>query len=174
MAQVTVDFEDYRSGSLPDVCVFTGSPASARMVFRTRIREPTSAVKPLGPFLRLFSRALSIEDPRKPLYVLVGRLPVDAAHLRRLTREQRLFHVVRWAGALLMLIAALAAAPWSPVVVVGSFAAIVFAGFRSSGLRRGLPLPTLIGAGSKVYLDNVHEAFVAAVESGRYGAPPGG
>ena len=165
MAQVTVQFEDYQAGSLPGVCVFTGLPTADHMVLRTRIIERDPAAKPPGPVLSLLSQVSLIENPRSPRNTLVGRLPVDADHLARRQRHEGFLRMSGWAGLALLVVAAVNAQPWSPVLAVGSIAWIVVSTYRRAEFRRNRPTPTLIGAGSRVHLADVHQDFVKAVEA---------
>lgn len=167
MAQVTVAFDDYRSGSLPDICVFTGKPTSDRMVMRTRIVERDPARKAPGPLLSFLSQVRLIEDPRKPRNMLLGRLPVDAGHLLARQRRERFLRIGSWASLLLLVVAAASARPWSPLLAVASIAAIIVALMGRIELRRGVPTPTLVGAGTRVHLANIHQNFADAVESDR-------
>lgn len=167
MAEVTVAFDDYRSGSLPDVCVFTGKPTTDRMVMRTRVVEREPATKPPGPILGYLSQLRVIEDPRKPRDILLGRLPVDARYLQtRQNREERL-RIGAWGALALLVVAAVTAQFWSPALAVASIAGVIAAVVARADLRRDVPKPTLIGAGTRVHLANVHEAFARAVEAER-------
>lgn len=167
MADVTVSFDDYRSGSLPDICVFTGKATTDRMVMRTPIVEREPATKAPGPVLGYLSRLRVIEDPRKPQDILLGRLPVDARHLQaRQNREERL-RFGAWAALVLLVIAAVTAQPWSPLLAVASIAGVIAALVARADLRRDVPKPTPIGAGTRVHLANVHQAFADAAESDR-------
>ena len=167
MAQVTVPFDDYRSGSLPGICVFTGQPTSDRMVLRTRVVERDPATKPPGPVMRYLSGVTLFENPRAPRDLLVGKLPVDAQHLLARRRRELGLRVGAWVSLLLLVVAVVSAQPWAPLLAMASIAAIVTVTMRRIGLRRDLPTPTLIGAGTRVHLANVHERFVAAIESDR-------
>ena len=167
MAQVTVALDDYQSGSLPDICVFTGQPTTDRMVMRTRIVERDPATKPPGPILGYLSQVGLIENPRKPRNVLLGKLPVDALHLLARKRRERALRIGAWASLLLLLVAAVSAQPWSPLLAVASFAAIIVAVIGRIELGRNVPTPTLIGAGTRVHLSNVHDGFAQSVEAER-------
>jgi hypothetical protein len=167
MAQVTVDFEDYQSGSLPDVCVLTGVATQDRMVFRTAIRGPVTGSKPPGRFLGSFDSLFDTLDPRRAQHTLLGRLPIEREALQARLIQQRIWKLGRWAAIVLLVVAAWVSASWSPIVAVAAAAGIVVASIRGRELQKGLPSPTLIGAGSKVHLQNVHESFVAAVERAR-------
>ncbi len=167
MAQVTVDFDDYQSGSLPGVCVLTGAATVDRMVVRTAVRDPLTGSKPAGRLLRSLDGVFSTMDPRRPQHMLLGRLPIDPKALRRRLLERGVWQVTRWSGLVFLVLAAWASGPWSPVVAVASIAAIVVAGFRGWELKQSQPIPTLIGGGSQVHLQNVHEDFVIAVENSR-------
>lgn len=163
MAQVTVAFEDYRSGSLPDVCVFTGEPTTDRMVLRTRIVDSEPATKPSGAVMKHLSQVTLFENPRAPRDVLVGKLPVDAAHLFARQRRERLLRVGVWAWPALLVVAAVTAQPWSPFLAVASIAGLAVVVFGRVELARNVPTPTLIGAGTRVHLANVHQDFADAM-----------
>ena len=167
MAQVTVPFDDYRSGSLPDICVFTGQPTSDRMVMRTRVVERDPATKPPGPVMRYLSGVTLFENPRAPSNVLVGKLPVDASHLLARQRRERLLRVGGWIWPALLVVAAVTAHPWSPFLAVVSIAGSAVVLFGRVELARNVPTPTLIGAGSRVHLAKVHDRFAEAVENQR-------
>jgi hypothetical protein len=164
---VTVAFEDYRSGSLPDVCVFTGEPTSDRMVLRTRIVERDPVTKPPGALMRYFSQVTLFESPRAPRNVLVGKLPVDATHLLARQRREKLLRVGGWVWPALLVVAAVTAQPWSPLLAVASIAGLAVVMFGRVELARDVPSPTLIGAGTRVHLANVHDRFVESVENDR-------
>lgn len=164
MGQVTIRFDDYQSGSLPDVCVFTGRPTTDRMVLRTRIVERDPAAKPPGPVVGFFARTALFENPRAPRNILVGRLPVDAAHLARRQRSEALLRASGWIGLVLLVVAAVSAQGWSPVLAIASVALVVVSFYRRFELSADRPVPTSIGAGTRVHLANVHEHFVSAVE----------
>lgn len=163
MGQVTIPFDDYQSGSLPDVCVFTGQPTTDRVVLRTRIVERSPAAKPPGRLIGLFSQVTPFENPRSPRDLLVGRLPVDAAHLARRDRSESLLRSSGWIGLVLLVVSAVTAQGWSPVLAVASVSLVIVSIYRRLELRRDRPIPTLIGAGTRVHLANVHEHFVEAV-----------
>jgi hypothetical protein len=165
VADVTVAFDDYQSGALPDICVFTGKPTSDRMVLRTRIVERDSAAKPPGPVWRYLSQVTLFENPRAPRNILVGRLPVDAAYLARRRRSEALFRWSGWIGLALLVVAAVTARGWSPVLAITSVALIIVSLYRRFELGRDRPVPTPIGAATRVHLANVHENFVDAVSS---------
>ena len=120
MAQVTVAFGDYQSGSLPDVCVFTGEPTSDRMVLRTRIVERDPATKPPGPVLGFLARTTLFENPRAPRNLLVGKLPVDAGHLLARQRKERVLRLGGWVSVLSLVVAAVSAQPWAPLLAIAS------------------------------------------------------
>lgn len=165
MGQVTVRFDDYQSGSLPDVCVFTGVPTTDRMTMRTRIVERDVVRKPPGPVFGFFSRITLFENPRAPRNILVGKLPVDADHLIALQRRERNLRIGSWASLILLVVAAAWAQPWSPLLAVASIAALIVAVIARIELRRNVPTPTPIGGGTRVHLANVHDRFVTAVEA---------
>lgn len=165
MADATVGFDDYQSGSLPDICVFTGKPTSDRMVLRTRVVERDPATKPPGPILGFLTRVPLIENPRASRNLLVGKLPVDAVHLLARQRKERVLRIGGRLSLFLLVVAAVTAQPWSPLLAVASFAAVVLSLIRRIELRRGTPTPTLIGAGTRVHISNVHQSFADAVES---------
>jgi hypothetical protein len=167
VAQTTVGLDDYQSGSLPGICVFTGALTSDRMVLRTRIVERDPATKPPGPVMRYLSAVTLFENPRAPRDLLVGKLPVDAEHLLARRRSELGLRVGAWVSLLLLVVAAVSAQPWSPLLAIASIAAVVVLTIRRIELRRGVPTPTLIGAGTRVHLANVHERFVEAVEAQR-------
>ena len=125
MAEVTVRFEDYQSGALPDICVFTGEPASDRMVLRTRVIERNAAAKPPGRILGLLSNLTLFENPRAPRDVLLGRLPVDAQYLQARQHRGQGLRFGAWGAFLLLVIAAVAAQPWSPLLAVASIAGVI-------------------------------------------------
>ena len=170
MAQVTVAFGDYQSGSLPDVCVFTGEPTSDRMVLRTRIVERDPATKPPGPVLGFLARTTLFENPRAPRNLLVGKLPVDAGHLLARQRKERVLRLGGWVSVLSLVVAAVSAQPWAPLLAIASIAAMIVVIIGRIDLRRNVPTPTLIGAGTRVHLANVHQNFVDALSV----PPPGG
>ena len=163
-------FDDYRSGSLPDICVFTGKPTTDRMVLRTRIIQRDPAAKPPGPILGYLSQLRVIEDPRKPHDILVGRLPVDARHLQARQNREELLRFTAWGALVLLVIAAVTAQSWSPLLAVASIAGLIAALVARADLKRNVPKPTLIGAGTRVHLANVHQNFVDAL----FVPPPGG
>jgi hypothetical protein len=165
VAQVTIAFDDYQSGSVPDICVFTGKPTADRMVLRTRIVERDPVARSPGPVLGFFSRVTLFENPRAARNLLVGRHPVDARHLARRQRSESLFRVGGWVGLVLLVVAALAAQVWSPVLAIVSVILIIVSIYRRADLLRDRPVPTLIGAGTRVHLANVHPDFVNAVPS---------
>ncbi len=165
MGQVTVSFDDFKSGSLPDVCVFTGEHTSDRMVLRTRIVQRDPAAKPPGPVFAFLSQVTLLENPRSPRNVLVGRLPVDAAYLARRQRSEALLRSSGWIGLVLLAVAAVTARGWSPVLAIASVTLIIVSSYRRFELRRDRPVPTLIGAGTRVHLGNVNADFVKAVEA---------
>ncbi len=167
MAQVTVTFDDYQSGSLPDICVFTGEPTSDRMVMRTRSTERDPAMKPPGPILGFLAQVTLFENPRAPRNLLLGKLPVDADHLLARQRRERGLRIGAWASLLLLVLAAVSAQPWSPILAVASIASIIVAFIRRIELRRSVPTPTLVGGGTRVHLANVHERFAESVEEAR-------
>ena len=163
MADVTVRFEDYESGALPDVCVFTGEPTSDRMVMRTSVVERDLATKPPGPVLGLLARTTLFENPRAPRNLLIGKLPVDAGHLLARRRRERVLRLGGWVSVLSLVVAAVSAQPWSPLLAVASIAAMIVVTMGRIELRRNVPTPTLIGAGTRVHLANVHQNFVDAL-----------
>lgn len=167
MAQTTIAFDDYQSGRLPDVCVLTGAETRDRMIVRTPIAPEVEGSRQAGRLVGSLDRLVVSLDQRRPEEFLMGRLPVDAEVLRRRRIELRIWTVVASAAVLGLVIAAFAAAAWSPVAAAASIAAMVIAVLRRAEVRRNAPRPTLIGAGTRVHLANVHEAFVAAVESDR-------
>lgn len=169
MGQTTVAFEDYRAGRLPDVCVLTGVRTEDRMIIRTPIALETSAARPAGRVLGSLDRLLTTLDARRPRDILLGRLPVDAAALRRRRRELRMWLVVAVGGLIVLAASAWAGAAWSPIGAVLSVAFVVVAMLRRAELRRRAPRPTLIGAGTRVHLANVHPRFVDSVEAARGG-----
>lgn len=169
MAQVTVSFDDYRTGSLPDICVFTGKPTADRMVLRTRIAAHSEATKPPGPIFVRLSQVTLFENPRSPRNLLVGKLPVDAGHLLARERREQKLRIVGWASLLLLVAAAVSAQPWSPVLAVASIAALIVVVVGRIELRRSVPTPTLIRAGTSVHLANVHDNFVDAVPGRPFG-----
>ena len=133
------------------------------MVMRTRIVEHDPARKTPGPVLGYLSQLRVIEDPRKPSDILLGRLPVDARHLQaRQNREERL-RFGAWGAFILLVVAAVTAQPWSPLLAVASIAGLIAALAARADLRRDVPKPTLIGAGTRVHLANVHQNFADAV-----------
>ncbi len=165
MAEVTVPFDDYQSGALPDICVFTGASTSDRMVMRSRIDVREPAMKPPGRVLGALVRTTVFENPRAPRNLLVGKLPVDAGHLLARQRRERLLRLGGWGSGFALVVAAVSAQPWSPVLAVGSIAAMIVVIVGRIGQDRNVPTPTLIGAGTRVHLANVHQDFVDAVES---------
>ncbi len=167
MAQVTVGFDDYQAGRLPDVCVFTGAETRERMVVRTPIGPEAVGTRQAGRLLGSLDRLVVALDARRPEQILVGRLPVDADVLRRRRLALRVSRMVGVAAALTLVYSAWAAAVWSPAAAVASIAVLIAALMRRASLRRRAPRPTLIGAGTRVHLDNVHQRFVTAVESAR-------
>lgn len=167
MAHVTVGFDDYQSGRLPDVCVLTGAETRERMVVRTPIAPEVVGTRQAGRLLGSLDRLVVALDARRPEQILVGRLPVDADVLRRRRLALRASRVVAVVAALMLVYAAWVAAVWSPAAAVASIAVLIAALMRRADLRRRAPRPTLIGAGTRVHLDNVHQRFVTAVESGR-------
>ena len=171
MAQVTVSFDDYRSGALPEICVFTGEPTSDRMVLRTRIVERDPATKPPGPLMKYFTQVTLFENPRAPSNLLVGKLPVDASHLLARQRRERFLRVGGWIWSALLVVAAVTAQPWSPFLAVASIAGLAVVLFGRFDLARDAPTPTLIGAGSRVHLANVHQDFVDALSGHPSGGP---
>ena len=167
MADVTVPFDDYQSGSLPDICVFTGKPTTDRMVLRTRIVERDTAAKPPGPILGFFAQVTVIDNPRKPHDFLLGRLPVDARHLQARQDREELLRFGAWGALAMVVIAAVAGQPWSPFLAVASIAGLFAAVVARADLRRDVPRPTPIGAGTRVHVANVHQNFADAVETDR-------
>lgn len=167
MPQVTVEFEAYQTGSLPGVCVFTGVPTSDRMVFITPVRDAASGSKRAGGLVGSFDRVFDTLDPRKPRNTLLGRLPIDAETLEARRRKLRSSRVLGWVALLVFVIASWAGAAWSPVVALSSLVVVGVSTARRLRLERQAPVATLIGAGTRVHLDHVHEAFVAAVEADR-------
>lgn len=167
MAQITVAFEDYQAGRLPDVCVLTGVETEDRMILRTPIEPAVEGSKAAGRVLGSLDRLVATLDPRRPHELLLGRLPVDAGALQRRRLELRTWLSVAVVAALVVVIAAWSAASWSPPAAVLSVAVLAVALLRRAELRRRAPRPTLIGAGTRVHLDNVHERFADSIEGGR-------
>ncbi|MDH3247706.1 MAG: hypothetical protein OEQ47_02020 [Acidimicrobiia bacterium] len=163
MAQTTVAFEDYQAGRLPDVCVISGARTEDRMIIRTPIAPEVTGTRKAGRMLGSMDRLVTSLDPRKPREYLLGRLPVDAAILRRRRLELRVWRVVAAAAVLALVAAAWVAAALSPLAVVVSIAVLAVASQRRAELRRKAPRPTLIGAATRVHLDNVHQEFVDAL-----------
>jgi hypothetical protein len=64
-------------------------------------------------------------------------------------------------------VAAVTAQPWSPFLAVASIAGLAVVVFGRVELARTVPAPTLIGAGTRVHLANVHDRFAASVENQR-------
>jgi hypothetical protein len=72
-----------------------------------------------------------------------------------------------WIWPALLVVAAVTAQPWSPFLAVASIAGLAIVLFGRVELARDVPTPTLIGAGSRVHLANVHDRFAEAVENQR-------
>lgn len=166
MGEITVAFDDYQTGRLPDVCVLTGTPTEDRMVLRTPIHVNAGATKSAGRFFTALDGLVTTLDPRAPRDVLLGRLPVNAAALAHRTNLRRLWDVTTAVAIAVFVIALGMGATWSGAVVIISLAGVVYAATQRRHLRGEIPRPTLIGAGSQVHLSNVHESFVAAVQAG--------
>jgi hypothetical protein len=165
MGQITVRFEDYRSGSLPGFCVFTGVPTADLMVLRTRIVERDPAAKEPGPVLGFLTRTTLFENPRAPRNLLVGKLPVAAGHLLARQRRERVLRLGGWVSVFSLVVAAVSAQSWSPLLAVASITGMIVVFIGRIELRRNVPTATLIGAGTRVHLANVHQDFVKAVET---------
>lgn len=164
MGSVTVDFQAYQTGQLPGVCVLTGVDTEDRMTLRTQIIERTSSVKEPGLFTSSLDRFIANLDPRRPRDLLLGHLPVDPSSLAALQARSRGWRAAVWLQVALALVAMAIGAVWSPYVVTLAAAGIVYASAQLRSARASAPRPTLIGAGSKVFLENVHERFISAVE----------
>lgn len=167
MASVTVPFVSYQTGQLPGVCVLTGVDTDDRMTLRTQIIVETVAQKSSGRFTSSLDRFIANVDPRKPRNVLLGHLPVDAATLAQRQTRKRGWRMGSWLLLALVVSALGLGAAWSPYVATLGMAGLVYAGAQLRNLSADAPRPTLIGAGSAVFLDNVHERFVSAVENAR-------
>jgi hypothetical protein len=122
------------------------------------------ASKTAGKFAASLDRFIANLDPRKPRNLLLGHLPVDATSLARRNARLTGWRAAAWGQFVLIIIAMAMGAGWSPYVVILAAAGMVYASAQLRRARSDAPRPTLIGAGSKVYLDNVHERFVSAVE----------
>ena len=133
------------------------------MVLRTRVVEWSEATKPPGPLVSIFSQVAVFENPRKPRNMLLGKLPVDAQHLQARQNREELLRFGAWGALAMLVIAAVSAQTWSPFLAVASIAGLIAAVVARADLRRDVPRPTLIGAGTRVHLANVHENFADAI-----------
>ena len=165
MASVTVPFASYQSGELPGVCVLTGVDTDDRMTLRTQIIEETVKQKPFGRFTSSLDKFIATVDPRKPRNLLLGHLPVDAATLAQRQTRKRGWRAGSWLLLMLIISALGIGAAWSAYAVTLGVAGLVYAAAQLRNFDAEAPRHTLIGAGSAVYLDNVHERFVSAVEN---------
>ncbi len=158
MASVAVSIEQYRDGLLPHVCVVSGVPTENEVVVRSAIRKGGGS-----GWAAALDGLVEAVDVRRPRDVLMGRLPMAPAARRRLLTARRMWSAFLLIGFLGVGASAWAAATWSPFGAGVGGVVVVVAWWRRRIVRRSFPRSTLTHGGTLVTVDNVHEAFAAAV-----------
>lgn len=167
MGKVTVTFHEYQEGRLPGVCIMTGTPTATFVAFTTELIGDQTGIEQPTRLSAAVERALNAIDTRRPRNLLLGRIPIAPEQHSALTRNRQISQAV-WIGALIVVVVAASARwAWSPAAVAAAILAMAASARQHRTLRRRLPRPSLIHDGTRVVLDNVHDAFIAAVEQRR-------